>query len=121
MEIVLYNNKIECNRKKYELYELYKYYLHNITSKWMDPLAVSAMNSVLYLICTAFLSLFLVCFMPKCCVFQRVLSCKCVILCLFSCTHDTLYFNFAFAPIIKENMLNNGSKDLCLLVECVTV
>ncbi len=43
METVLYNNKIyRVQQKKNSannIYELYKYYLHNITAKWIDPLA----------------------------------------------------------------------------------
>ncbi len=51
--------------------------------------------------------------------FFRVLSGKYVILCLFSCTHDTLYFH----SNSQRNTLNNGSKDqnICVLVEYVTV
>ncbi len=122
MKKVFYNNKIyRVQQKKNcanDLYELYKYYLHNITAKWIDPLAVLCVRldftgtspsdantkiPVLYPICTAFSSLFLVCFMPKCSLlcfsglFQRVLSCKCVIVCLFSCTHDTLH-HCLFSP-----------------------
>ncbi len=69
-------------------------------ASWREYLNTSALSNMY-----RFLSLLLVYFMPKCSVlcfsglFQRVLSCKCVILCLFSCMHDTLYFHFAFAQI----------------------
>ncbi len=43
METVFYNKKIyRVQQKKIlqnDLYELYKYYLHNKTAKWIDPLA----------------------------------------------------------------------------------
>ncbi len=43
METVFYNNKIyRVQQKKNsanDVYELYNYYLHNITVKWIDPLA----------------------------------------------------------------------------------
>ncbi len=72
--------------------------------------------------------LFHPCFMPKCSVlffgglFQRVLSWKYVIVCLFSCTHATLLLLCASSDF-QRNLLNNGSKDqnLCVLVEYMTV
>ncbi len=124
----------ECNRKNSEndLYELFNYCLHNINGsiRWLYSAselilhrdAKTCIQSDIY----RFFILALVCFMPKCSLlcfsvlFQRVLSCKCVIVCLFSCTHarHTL-LSLCLCSNSQRNTLNNGSKDqnLCLLVE----
>ena len=37
-------------------------------------------------------------------LFRMVFSCKCIIVCLYSCTHDRLYFNFVFVHFPKQHL-----------------